>query len=156
MGLDKNRARAREIIDGVMSGRAELIDGPHLDCMSKKLIGSVGEELAARYLQCRGYEIVERNYRCPEGEADIVAFDEGAEEVVLVEVKARRSHSGELYPEEAVTPSKQKRYRRIALQFAAEHYPCPAIRFDVIAVTLLESGVGEVKHLYGAFDWEAR
>ena len=113
------------------------------------------EELAARYLESRGYEIVERNYRCCEGEADLVVYDPSSEEVVLVEVKARRGHEPDCYPEEAVSRSKRRRYRRIAHQFIADHYPCPSIRFDVIAVSFDTVSVGEIRHLYGAFDWEA-
>lgn len=128
------------------------------DGMSNKLLGSLGEELAARYLEQRGYDIIDRNYRCPEGEADLVAYDQDDDGIVLVEVKTRRSRSerGGAYPEEAVTPEKQRRYRRIALCYAADHYPVPSIRFDVIGVTLRPANIGEIRHLCGAFDWSGR
>lgn len=155
MGANKHRERAREIVDRVMAGEPELLDDGHLRELSGKALGTLGEELAARYLEGRGYDIIERNYRCCEGEADLVAYDESTEEVVLVEVKTRRGREGDCYPEEAVSRSKRKRYRRIAYQFAAEHYPCTSIRFDVIAVTLAPVSLGEIRHLYGAFDWEA-
>lgn len=155
MGADKNRKRAGEILDRAMEGEPELLDARHVEEMPPKGLGALGEELAARYLESRGYEIVERNYRCCEGEADLVVYDPSSEEVVLVEVKARRGHEPDCYPEEAVSRSKRRRYRRIAHQFIADHYPCPSIRFDVIAVSFDTVSVGEIRHLYGAFDWEA-
>lgn len=155
MGTDKNRRRARELADRLMGCGEGAFDLRDLESMPSKLLGALGEELAARYLESRGYEVVERNYRCHEGEADLVVFDAGSEQVVLVEVKTRRRGREEAFPEEAVTSAKRRRYRRIAYQFAAEHFPCPAIRFDVIAVTLAPTSVGEIRHLYGAFDWEA-
>lgn len=155
MGANKNRERAQAILRRAIDEGECVFDGQYLSGMSNKLIGTLGEELAACYLEGRGYEIVERNYRCPEGEADIIAHDCDSEEVVLVEVKTRRSTAVDSYPEEAVTPSKIKRYRRIAYQFIADHFPCQSVRFDVIAVTLASKGACEIRHLYGVFDWEA-
>lgn len=155
MGTDRNRRRARELADLLMSGGGNANGGWGLESIPPKVLGSLGEELAARYLEDRGYEVVERNYRCGEGEADLVVYDGASDQVVLVEVKTRRRGRERPFPEEAVTPGKRKTYRRIAYQFAAEHYPCPAIRFDVVAVTLAADNVGEIRHLYGAFDWEA-
>ena len=51
--------------------------------------------------------------------------------------------------------SKRRRYRSIGHLFISDHYPCPSIRFDVIAVSFDTVSVGEIRHLYGAFDWEA-
>lgn len=155
MGANRNRELAQEILRRAIDEGECTFDGPCLSGMSNKLIGTLGEELAAYYLECRGYEIVERNYRCSEGEADIIAHDCDAEEVVLVEVKTRRSAAADSYPEEAVTLAKRKRYRRIAYHFIAEHLPCQSVRFDVIAVTLASKGACEIRHLYGVFDWEA-
>ncbi|MDO4436659.1 MAG: YraN family protein [Coriobacteriaceae bacterium] len=158
MGVDRNRARAQRVVEQVLEGELESFDDGRLSSLSNKMVGSIGEEFAAHYLTDRGYEIIDRNYRCCEGEADLVAFDPDSDEVVLIEVKTRRGEERSLdrYPEEAVTPAKQRRYRRIALQFAAEHYPVPSVRFDVIAVTLVPSALGKLRHLYGAFDWEAQ
>lgn len=157
MGTCENREMAREVVNRVMSGDHQALDDGAARNMSAKLLGAIGEELAARYLEGRGYDLVDRNYRCLEGEADIVAIDPDSGEAVLVEVKTRRSRAtDDVFPEEAVTPRKQQRYRRIAAQFSMDHYPCPAIRFDVIAVTILPDGMGSIRHLFGAFDWEAQ
>ncbi|MGB9776975.1 MAG: YraN family protein [Anaerolineae bacterium] len=81
-------------------------------------LGCRGEELAAQELQRRGYEIVERNWRCEVGEADIVAR-RGAV-WAFVEVRTRR---GEAFgtPEESVTPQKRARMRAVAERYMAEH-----------------------------------
>ena len=94
---------------------AVLRDDATVEGLSSKELGRLGESLACFYLEERGYRIMERNYRCREGEADIVAYDEADDSVVLVEVKTRRkaATSLELYPEEAVN-KKRRRYRRIA------------------------------------------
>lgn len=158
MGVNGQRGLARELVDRMLSGDDVVFGRSGIAGVPNKLLGSMGEELAARYLEQRGYDIIDRNYRCPEGEADLVAYDQDDDEVVLVEVKTRRSRSERCYayPEEAVTSEKQRRYRRIALCYIAEHYPVQSIRFDVIGVTLRPSNIGEIRHLCGAFDWACR
>lgn len=125
--------------------------------LSGKPLGDLGEDLAADHLEGKGYEIVARKYRCREGEADIVAYDPGSDVVVLVEVKTRRRGPGprDAYAEEAVTPRKRRRYRRIAACFLMDNFPTPAIRFDAVGVEVLADGTAEVHHIPGAFDWEA-
>ena len=120
-----------------------------------KELGAFGEQLSASYLESIGFEILERGYRCAEGEADIIAYDPVAEQVVLVEVKTRRGDPAreDLYPEEAVDARKRRRYRRIASCYAFDHFPVPSIRFDVIGVCVHDGRVADVSHLYGAFDW---
>ena len=154
---DDAREHAREQLKRLIDEDFRVADDGFLDTLTAKEIGTLGESLAAGYLRQRGYEIIERNYRCPEGEADIIAFDEDDDEVVLVEVKTRRLRSAadEVYPEEAVTPKKERRYRRIAYCYAMEHFPTPSIRFDVIAVSLAAGCVAGIDHLYSAFDWDA-
>ena len=141
----------------VVDGGLRLCDDGFLDTLTAKEIGTLGESLAASYLEQRGYEIIERNYRCSEGEADLIALDEDGGEVVLVEVKTRRVRAadGEVYPEEAVTKRKERRYKRIAFCYAMEHFPTPSIRFDVIAVSLCSGCIAGIEHLYRAFDWDA-
>lgn len=158
MGTNRQREIACELVDRMLSGELDPLGGDAVEGLSNKLLGTIGEELAARYLEQRGYEVVERNYRCAEGEADLVVYDPDDDGVVLVEVKTRRSARDgfDAYPEEAVSTEKQKRYRRIAHCFAVERYPVPSVRFDVIAVTLKPANVGEIRHLCGAFDWTAR
>jgi putative endonuclease len=74
--------------------------------------------LAAQELQRQGYEIVERNWRCPAGEADIVARSGSV--WAFVEVRTRR---GEAFgtPEESITPKKRTRMQAVAEQYMVEH-----------------------------------
>ena len=73
---------------------------------AKKLTGGFGEEVAAKYLKSRGYSIMERNFRTPFGEIDIIAERDGC--VVFLEVKTRISdHFGP--PLEAITWAKKRK-----------------------------------------------
>lgn len=80
-------------------------------------LGRRGEELAIQELRRRGYEIVERNWRCAVGEADIVARQGPV--WAFVEVRARR---GEAFgtPEESINPKKRTRMRAVAEQYLTE------------------------------------
>jgi len=94
------------------------------------------EDLVARFYERSGYEIVERNWHCREGELDIVAVLASPVRVTIavVEVKARASiNYGS--PFEAVTQVKQKKLRIAATKFLASHRDLHGeIRFDVVAV----------------------
>jgi putative endonuclease len=113
----------------------------------KDAVGRFGEDLAATYLCDAGLTIVERNWRCPDGELDIVARD--GEVLIFVEVKTRSSTAfGD--PAEAVNPVKALRLRKLALRWLAEHRDVPywsQLRFDVIAVLRLAPGGPSVRHL---------
>lgn len=125
--------------------------------LSCKELGYLGEELAARYLLEIGFDILERNYRCSEGEADIVAFDPDDDCVVLAEVKTRREAGADdgTYAEEAVDERKRRRYRRIAASYLMDNFPVPSIRFDILAVAIFSDRTHEIHHVPGAYDWEA-
>src|SRR6266478_949290 len=84
----------------------------------RQLVGGSGERAAARFLRRQGYSIIARNYRCPAGEIDLVALDNGT--VVFIEVKTRR---GPAYgdPLEAVDSRKQRQIARVAMQFVSAH-----------------------------------
>lgn len=99
---------------------------------NRRTIGSEYEERAAQYLKEQGWVVLERNYRCRQGEIDIIARDGDC--LVFVEVKYRRSTKyGD--PAEAVTPAKQKRIIRTALFYIGTHHrTMPACRFDVIGI----------------------
>lgn len=111
-------------------------------------LARAGEEAAASFLQAQGLRILERNYRCPVGEIDLVAVV--GRTLVIVEVKTR---SGTAFgrPAEAVTPTKQSRLRRLAAHYLAERNP-PArqVRFDVVEV-LGRPGAFTLEHLEDAF-----
>ena len=96
--------------------------------------GRMGEDVAARYLAARGYQILARNVRTPYGEIDLIAR-QGAE-IVFVEVKARTTLAFG-WPEEAVTARKLTHLAQAALAWLAAHPEVDAPwRVDVIAVRL--------------------
>jgi len=99
----------------------------------QRRLGEHGEELAAGWYESRGFTVLARNWRCREGELDLVVARDGL--VVFCEVKAR---SGDRYgsPFEAVGPAKQARLRRLAARWLREEAPYrpAAVRFDVAGV----------------------
>jgi putative endonuclease len=111
-------------------------------------LGSEGERVTANYLASRGYHILERNFRCPGGEVDLIALD-GAT-LVFVEVKLRRSLARGT-PIEAVTTVKQGRVRQAAqvyLSYSGRVFQ--RIRFDVVCV-MKGSKNTDITHLKAAF-----
>jgi putative endonuclease len=112
-------------------------------------LGQRGERIAARYLTDRGLRLLDRNWRCREGELDIVARDGDA--IVFCEVKTRRA-VGFGHPVEAVTPTKQRRLRLLATRWLAAHEEhAPDLRFDVVGVLVRATGPAVVIHLPAAF-----
>jgi putative endonuclease len=100
--------------------------------------GARGEQRAVEYLQEQGYRILERNYRCPLGEMDIIARE--GKTVVFVEVKTRASDRFGS-PQAAIGPQKQRRMTVIARYYLKTQglLDGPA-RFDVAAVRLADGG----------------
>jgi putative endonuclease len=117
--------------------------------LSRIKTGKKGEEIAVRHLQKLGYRILERNYRCPLGEIDVVARDKDT--IVFVEVKSRKTEAcGD--PELAVGKAKQKKMSLLSLYYLSQQAPSLMdARFDVVAVKMLSSGT-EVKLFRDAFD----
>ncbi|WP_029289350.1 YraN family protein [Cellulomonas sp. HZM] len=114
---------------------------------AKDAVGRHGEDVAAAHVEARGWRVLDRNWRCREGEVDLVALD--GDELVVVEVKTRRSTSYG-YPAEAVTRTKLARVRRLAaLWLAAHDVRAASVRVDVVAVLLPRSGAAVVEHLVG-------
>jgi len=95
--------------------------------------GACGEELAAKRLKAEGYRIVDRNWRCRQGELDIVALD--GKTLVFVEVKAR-GEGARTTPLEAVDRHKQRKLIKAAKQYISEkNLAYLGARFDVVTVT---------------------
>ncbi|MDQ0376710.1 YraN family protein [Amycolatopsis thermophila] len=112
-------------------------------------LGRKGEDVAARHLQRLGFVVLSRNWRCRQGELDLVATD--GRTLVICEVKTRTRESfGD--PAEAVTEDKIARIRRLTGQWLSIHRVgwC-RIRFDVIAVYAEPGGEIRVRHIPGAF-----
>lgn len=115
----------------------------------KLLLGKEGERVAERYLQKKGYTLVERNYRCPAGELDLIVLDRRV--VVFVEVKTRTGH-GFGSPLEAVEFRKQRKMIQVAQFFLAEkRLQQRDARFDVIGVSWL-GREPVVEHIENAFE----
>jgi putative endonuclease len=123
---------------------------------ARAALGRYGENLAARHLVDAGFSLLARNWRCREGEIDIVARD--GDVLVVCEVKTRRDVAFGT-PLDAVTPAKAARLRRLAARWLAATREARAvdgggfadIRFDVVAVLLPRAGAPLVEHLRGAF-----
>jgi putative endonuclease len=114
----------------------------------KQSLGLYGEDRAAAYLEDHGYRLVERNWRGPSGEIDLIAFDRGR--FVFVEVKTRNG-SGYGHPFEAITPSKVARMRRLVAEWCAAHEVSGVkVRLDAIAV-LVSNGKVAIEHLKQVF-----
>ena len=125
-----------------MAGTRPSADG-------RQELGRLGEALAATLLEAAGLRVVARNWRCREGEIDLVAAGSGL--LVFCEVKTRRGH-GYGSPAAAVTPMKQARLRRLAAAYLATVPAAPrSVRFDVVAVTCTRGYRPVVEHLEGAF-----
>jgi putative endonuclease len=104
---------------------------------SRKRLGAWGESVAAHRLEAEGYRIVDRNWRCAQGEIDLIA-QTGAE-LVFVEVKTRKGkESGS--PEEALTPTKQKKLMQLAQIYVEEQNLDVDWRIDLVAIELDNSG----------------
>jgi putative endonuclease len=112
-------------------------------------LGIHGERIAAAYLTDRGLRVLDRNWRCRDGELDIVARE--GEALVFCEVKTRRA-VGFGHPVEAVDPRKQRRLRTLAQRWLAAHDEhAPDLRFDVVGVLVRPAQPALVTHLRAAF-----
>jgi putative endonuclease len=114
-----------------------------------RALGRSGEEAAVAYLRKKKFKIVCRGFRFHRGEIDIIAYDKDI--LVFVEVKTRRS-SDFGWPEESVTPFKQRQIRKLAEAYLMLNglgdAPC---RFDILAL-LSDSQKGyRIRHIPGAF-----
>jgi putative endonuclease len=98
----------------------------------RRALGARGEALAARWYEAHGYTVVTRNWRCRDGELDLVLAK--GRTLVFCEVKTRTSNAYGS-PAEAVTRTKQLRLRRLAMRWLDEHDAKPSqVRFDVAGV----------------------
>ncbi len=111
--------------------------------MKRRDTGALGEKLAKDFLKKRGYHILETNYRCPEGEIDIVAKHKDF--LVFIEVRTKKSlEFGS--PEESITPTKKERLKATASHYRQTHSNLPQLwRIDVVAVELNQ--IGKVSRL---------
>lgn len=109
--------------------------------------GKEGEDLAAKFLQQQGYEIVARNYRYKRSEIDLIVRKGGW--LVFVEVKMRSSNAFG-YPEEFVDYQKAKNIVYGAEQYTFENKYEGNVRYDVVAITM-RYDIPEIRHFEDAF-----
>jgi putative endonuclease len=110
-------------------------------------LGRLGEDCAAVFLADAGYRLLARNWRCTQGEIDLVAERDG--EVVFVEVKTR-SGLGFGHPFEAITADKMARLRRLAAAWCRQAPTWPLrIRIDAIGVIAAAGSPPLIEHREG-------
>jgi len=113
--------------------------------------GKEGESAAAQYLSSCGIKILERNFRCPLGEIDLVAKD--GKTIVFVEVRARQA-DGICSPEESITIYKRRRLTRAALWYLKQRGRLDShARFDVVAIRW-DGEKPEINWIVNAFEPE--
>lgn len=114
---------------------------------AKDVLGREGEGLAAAFLEDQGMQVVDRNWRCSEGEIDIVAMD--GQTLVVAEVKTRRTLAFG-HPFEAVGPEKLARLHRLSASWCREHHVNPlSRRVDVVGVIHDGAAAPRLEHLRG-------
>jgi putative endonuclease len=119
--------------------------------MTRRYLGQRGEQLAAAYLQRKGYAILTTNWRCPHGELDIVARQDDV--LVFVEVRTRYAGSTES-AFESVGEQKRERLQTLAYAYLDSHdMDSIPWRIDVIAVAIPRSGRPRIEHVENALDW---
>lgn len=117
----------------------------------KPSLGKYGEEIARKFFEELGYELVKQNFRYERAEIDLIFKNDDSRILVFVEVKTRRSKTfGE--PEESVTASKQLQLIKSAEGFLMnnEEYTDYEKRFDVAAI-FIQNGTEKINHIENAF-----
>lgn len=115
----------------------------------RRAVGAYGENVAARHLQEQGLVILDRNWRCADGEVDLVLRD--GDDIVFCEVKTRL---GDRFgpPSAAVTQHKVRKLRHLALRWLSEAGIRPReIRFDVVEVLPRAGSASRITHIRAAF-----
>lgn len=114
-----------------------------------KNLGLKGEKAAAKYLENKGYQVVDTNWKCNFGEIDIVALHDNS--IVFVEVKTRSSIKTGL-PEDAVNAKKRKKYESLAAYYLQDHeYIDMPVRFDVVGILVISKTKALLRHHVNAF-----
>ena len=113
--------------------------------MQDKLIGRYGEEIAAAFLQKKGYTILARGYRSYHGEIDLIARKDDV--VAFVEVKTRKNQSY-LPASAAVGREKQKRILATADRWITEYESCDQFSFDIIEVYTEDKTIRHIKNAF--------
>jgi putative endonuclease len=114
---------------------------------SRQALGAYGEDVAARFLTAAGLVLLDRNWRCPDGEIDLVLRDGGV--LVVCEVKTRTSYLCGT-PHEAITDAKLDRLQRLGQAWLQAHaVVAEGTRVDLVAVLRPAKGPAVVDHVRG-------
>jgi putative endonuclease len=106
--------------------------------MKRRDVGILGEKIAGDFLKKRGYHILETNYRCPEGEIDIIARDKDC--LAFIEVRSKTSTEFGS-PEESITRAKRQRLVAAAYYYRQTHEnQLPLCRIDIVVVEMDRKG----------------
>ncbi len=117
----------------------------------KQNTGKLGEDIAGTYLEKHNFKILDRNYRKPWGEIDIIASEKKllSKELVFFEVKTQKNYS-EWEPEENVTRHKRRQLSRIIMTYLKEHRISENQnwRIDILSIKLnMQTKNAEIKHI---------
>ncbi|MFB3895935.1 MAG: YraN family protein [bacterium] len=134
-----------KVVTSYLNGNKRLTD--------KQITGNYGEHIAQEHLKQKGYQFIDRNYRCPFGEIDIIMRDNT--QMVFVEVKTRNEKWPEYRsPEQAVDSKKKKRLSRLAKYYLSRHRKLEYTdyRFDIVSILVNQQGKAvSVNHITDAF-----
>lgn len=148
------RANATEEAKGTKEGKGvkeakDAKEAKDVSSYSPHELGKRGEEAATCFLERREYEILDRNWKCIAGEADIVALQDDT--LCFIEVKTRKD-AQKGFPSETVDTRKRSRYERIAACYLKDHdYADVRVRFDIIAILVLGEDRAFLRHHLNAF-----
>jgi putative endonuclease len=119
--------------------------------MKRRETGMLGERLASEFLEENGYQILDKNYRCRDGEIDIIARLEDT--LIFIEVRTKRSSRFGI-PEESITPVKMERLRKVAAHYCQNHDNLPSSwRIDVVAIEVNNTGrISRIEIIENAVD----
>jgi len=115
---------------------------------AKDALGRLGEDVAVAHLRSAGLAVLDRNWRCRQGEIDVVALDVPHRELVVCEVKTRTSDRFGV-PVECVTPAKLARLRRLAGAWLGSHpdVSVRTVRIDVVGIICPPGAAPTVVHV---------
>jgi putative endonuclease len=119
--------------------------------LNRRDTGNLGEQLACSFLANNGYRIIETNYRCRDGEIDVVTQQKNI--LVFIEVRSKKGYRFGS-PEESITEKKKEKLRAVAEHYTQNHENLPAEwRIDVVAVQMNSNGkVNRIEIIENAID----
>lgn len=135
----------------ICEGRAMEASVRSVGELCAKELGRKGEDICVIYLEKNGFEVMERNWRCPQGEIDVVCRDPVGT-VALVEVKTRLDLANQgVYPEVRIDDAKRERYGVLARLYLAQHPAVGEVRFDAVGISIVANNLAHVRHVSGAW-----